>query len=69
MSNKVKDVNIKNHIYYFFDDIINIKDFHPYDIKTNEESSKNILSYYIAYLTIKNSGYVKTNSVNRLYPM
>ena len=26
MSNNVKDINI-NHTHYFFDDIINIKDF------------------------------------------
>ena len=25
MSNNVKDINIKNHTYYFFDDIIYIK--------------------------------------------
>ena len=25
MSNKIKDIYIKNHKYYFFDDIINIK--------------------------------------------
>ena len=25
MGNKVKDVNIKNRTYYFFDDIINIR--------------------------------------------
>ena len=29
MSNNVKDINIKNHTYYFFDDIINIKEFDP----------------------------------------
>ena len=27
MSYKIKDINIKNHIYYFSDDIINIKFF------------------------------------------
>ena len=25
MSNKTKDISIKNYTYYFFDDIINIK--------------------------------------------
>ena len=29
MSNKVKDLVIKNHTYFFFKDIINIKDFDP----------------------------------------
>ena len=27
MSNIVKDINIKNHTCYFFDDVISIKDF------------------------------------------
>ena len=29
MSNKFKDVDIKSHTHYFFDDIINIKMFDP----------------------------------------
>ena len=29
MSNKVKDIDIKNGTYYFFNDIINIKSFDP----------------------------------------
>ena len=29
MSNKVKDVSIKNTTYYFFNDIINIRTFLP----------------------------------------
>ena len=47
MSNKVKDISIKNHVYYFFDDIIDIKDFDPNNIKIDEKSHKNILIYYI----------------------
>ena len=27
MSNKAEDISIKNHTYYFFDDIININNF------------------------------------------
>ena len=49
----VKDINIKNHIYYFFDDITNIKDFDPNDIKIDQKSYKNIFIYYIGYVTIK----------------
>ena len=33
MSNKVKDIDIKNRTYSFFDDIINIKSFDPNKIK------------------------------------
>ena len=69
MNNNVKDINIKNNTYYFFDDIINIKEFDPNNIKLDEKSYKNILIYYIAYVTIKDSKYIKTNSVNFLYLM
>ena len=58
---------IKNRTYYFFNDIINIKNFHPDTIKIDEKSCKNILIYYIGYVTIKDSKYVKINSVNLLY--
>ena len=67
MSNNLKDVNMKNHTYYCFDDIINIKDFDPDNIKIDEKSYKNILIYYIAYVMIKNLKYIKVNSVNSLY--
>ena len=37
MSNKVKDVDIKNNTYYFLNDIINVKNFDPNNIKINEK--------------------------------
>ena len=67
MSNKLKDIDIENHTYYFFNDIINIKNFDPNKIKIVEKSYKNILIYYIGYVTIKNSKYIKINSVNPIY--
>ena len=67
MSNKVKDKNIKIHRYYFFDDIINMKNIDPNNIKIDEKLYKNTLIYYIAYVTINDSKYVKINSVNSLY--
>ena len=67
MRNKVKDIDIKNRTYYFFDDIINIKNFDPNDIKIDEKSNKSILIYYIRYVTIKVLKYAKINSVNLLY--
>ena len=36
MSNNVKDINIKNRTYHFFDDI-NIKEFDPNNIKLDEK--------------------------------
>ena len=64
MSNKVKDISTKNHTYYFFDDIINIKNFDPKNIKTDEKSYKNISISYIEYVTFKDSKYAKINGVN-----
>ena len=67
MSNKVKEIDIKNQTYYFFDDIINIKSFNPNNIKIDEKSYKNIFIYSIGYVTIKDLKYIKFNSVNPLY--
>ena len=48
MSNKVKNIkNIKNPTYYFFNDIIDIENFDPNNIKIEEKPYKNILIYYI----------------------
>ena len=47
MSNKVKDISIKNNTFEFFNDIINIKNFDPNNVKIDEKSYKSILIYYI----------------------
>ena len=67
MSNKVKDIDIKNRIQDFFNDIINKKIFDSNNIKVDEKSYKNIFIYYIEQVTIKDSKYVKIISVNPLY--
>ena len=56
-----KKINIKNCTYYVFDEMINIKNFDPDQIKID---NKYIIIYYI---TIKNLSYVKINSVTPLY--
>ena len=56
MSNEIKDIDIKNRTHYFFNDIIYIKSFDPNKFKIDKDSYKNILIYYIRYVTI--------NSVN-----
>ena len=63
----IKEINIKNRTYYFFDDLSNIKDFDPNLLKISNKSQKNIDVYYIGYITVKYSDYVKINSVNPLY--
>ena len=66
MSNKVKDKDIKNRTYYFVNDIINIKNLDLNNIKIDEKSYKNIFFNYTGYVTIKDSNYVKIDSVNPL---
>ena len=67
MNNKVKDIDIKNRTYYFSNNIINIKNFDPNYIKTDENSLKNVFIYYMGYVTIKDSKYANIYSVNPLY--
>ena len=67
MSNKVKDTDIKNRIYLFFKDMINVKNLYSNNIKIDEKSYKNILICYIGYVTIKGSKYKKIYSVNLSY--
>ena len=62
--NSVKEIYIQTRTYYFFDDLINMKNLDPNKIKIDEKSYKNILVYYIGCVTIKNLSYVKINSVN-----
>ena len=68
MSSKVKDIGIKNRTCYFFNDIINIKNFDPNNNKIDKKSYKNILVYYIGSVTINYLKYVKIySSVNPLH--
>ena len=47
----IKEINIKT--YYFFNDLINIKNFNSNLIKIDKKSYKIIDIYYIVYITIK----------------
>ena len=50
---EVKKLNIKNRTYYFFDDIIDIKNFHSNLLEIDKKSHEGIDIYYIGYITIK----------------
>ena len=58
----VEEINIKNRTYYFFDDMVNIKDFDS----SQKVRQKNDI-FYIGYITMEDSDYVKINNVNPLY--
>ena len=65
---EVKEMNIKNRTYYFFDDMIDIRNFQPNLLKIDKKPYKDIDIYYIGYITIKKIGdYENICSVNPLY--
>ena len=65
---QVKEVNIKNRSYYFFDDMNDIKNFHSNLLKIDKKSHKDIDIYYIGYIAIKKfSDCENIHSVNPLY--
>ena len=66
MCNKFKDIDIKSGTYYFFDEIINIKNLDLNNTKIDLKSHKYIFIYYMGCLTIKDSRCVKIKSVNPL---
>ena len=65
---EVKQINIKNRTYYFYNDMINLKKFEPNLLKIDRKSYKNIGIYNIGYITIKKiDDYESIYSVNPLY--
>ena len=64
----VKELNIKNKTYYFFNDMIDIKNFQSNLLKIDKKHYKDFDIYYIGYITIKKIGdYENIHSVNPLY--
>ena len=53
---ETKELDIKNRTYYFFNDMINIKDFCSNLLKIDKKPYQDIDIYYIGYITIKKFG-------------
>ena len=67
---EVKQINIKNRTYYFYNDQINLKDFDARLLKVDKKDYNEIDIYYIGYVTIKKIANCNNiNSVNPLYLM
>ena len=49
----VQQIDIKNRTYYFYNDIIDLKNFDARLLKIDKKPYKNIDIYYIGYITIK----------------
>ena len=59
----IKQIKIKNRTYYFFNDMINIKDIDSSLVKIDKKSYKNVDIYNIGYITIKKLMNMKTLTV------
>ena len=65
---KVKQIEIKNRTYYFYNDMINLKNFESNLLKIDKKHYKGIDIYYIGYITIRKIGDCENiHSVNPLY--
>ena len=65
---QVKEINIKNQTYYFFNDMIDIKNFHSKSLKIDKKLYKDMDIYYIGYITVKKfDDSENIHSVNPLY--
>ena len=50
---KVKQIEIKNRTYHFYNDMINLENFESNLLKIDKKHQKSIDIYYIGYITIK----------------
>ena len=66
----IREINIKNRTYYFYNDQINWKDFDARLLKTDKKDYKDIDIYYLGYVTVKKIANCNNiNSLNTLYLM
>ena len=67
---KIKQINIKNRNYYFYNDRIDLKDFDVKLLKIDKKDYNEIDICYIDYVTVKKIANCNNiNSVNPLYLM
>ena len=67
---EVKQINIKNRTYYFYNDQIDLKYFDAKLLKIDKKDYNEIDIYYIGYVTVKKIANCNNiNSVNPLYLM
>ena len=55
---ETKQINIKNRTCYFYNDIIDLKNFNAKLLKIDKKSYKDLDIYYIGYITIKKKKFV-----------
>ena len=64
---EIKQIHIKNQTYYFYNGIIDIKDFDAVLLKVDKKSYKNIGIYNIGYITKKKID--KCNNIHSVNPL
>ena len=65
---KIRQINIKNRTYYFYNDQINLKELDARSLKADKKDYKETDIYYIGYVTVKKiTNCNNINSVNTLY--
>ena len=65
---EIKQINIKNRTYYFYNDRIDLKNFDERLLKIDKKNCKQIDIYYIGYVTVKKIDNCNNiSSVNPLY--
>ena len=65
---EIKQRNIKNRTYYFYNNIIDLKDFDAWLLKVDKKLNKSIGIYNIGWITIKKIDDCNNiHSVNPLY--
>ena len=65
---EVKQINIKNRTYYFYNDQINLKYFDVRLLKVDKKDYKEIDIYFIGYLIVKKSA-INCNNINCVNPL
>ena len=63
---RVIEIDTKTRTFYFFNGIITIENVDPHDIKIDKKLFKNILIYYVFYVTLSSMKplYLTINNAN-----
>ena len=64
---KIRQINIKNRTYYFYNDQINLKDFDARLLKIDKKGYNEIDISYIGYVTVKKIA--NCYNINSVYPL
>ena len=64
---EIKQINIKNRTYYFYNDQINLKDLGARLSKIDKKDYKDIEIYYIGYATVRKIA--NCNNISSVNPL